>query len=125
MCCTPCCDRTPPCAKTESLTISTVGFFASSQAIWPPGLYRRILARTLLSMESSASMFSPAASADSLKPPGVTYLQMAFLLLPQHIGREAIAEHTKQDADELAICHLSGPLLRTLPTRGQASSGAG
>ena len=57
----------------------TVGFLASSHAIWPPGLYRRILARTLLSIESSASLLSPAASADSLKPPGVTYLQKAEL----------------------------------------------
>ncbi len=59
----------------------TVGFFASSHAIWPPGLYRRILARTLLSMELSASWLSPAASADSLKPPGVTYLQVQMRLV--------------------------------------------
>ena len=55
--------------------MSTVGFFASSSAIWPPGRYSIMRARTRPSIESSFSRSRPAASADSRKPPGVTYLR--------------------------------------------------
>ena len=42
--------KTPPCANSVSLTISTVGFLASSRAMGPPGVYMRCLACFCFSM---------------------------------------------------------------------------
>ena len=65
---------TPPCANSVSLTMSTVGFLASSRAMGCPGAYMCSRARSVVFTHRSASPRTPAASAASRNPPGVAYL---------------------------------------------------